>query len=561
VGKLAKDQAEVKLSYGIRGETPTSRTFALSRDGAPEGTLLKRLWAQKKLADLMIFQHENEETIVSLGKQFGMVTPFTSLLVLDTLEQYVEYEVPPPASLPEMREEYMRRIDTLEFQQRKERQDKLASVVAMWEERVKWWESQFKYPKDFKYQEPPAAPAAAAEGRGPGNAPGAPPPAAEPAMPAPAEPVPATPPAEAPARDAPRPSAGEAGGGQGGGQARGEAESKDEATEAARQPGIVIKPWDPQTPYLDQLRSAREDQVFAVYMKNRAEYGDSPAFFLDCADFFAGRKDPRLALQVLSNIGELGMDEPMLMRVMGHRLRQLGYLDLAALVFEEVLKLRPEEPQSYRDLALVLAERAQEKGLRKPGSPAAASDAQQAVAVRKDYARAIELLSEVVMRPWDDRFPQIEVTALEELNAMLPKAQAAGVKDVHVDKRLVKLMDVDVRIVMTWEADNTDMDLWVLEPSGEKAFYSHNRTTIGGLVSPDFTRGYGPEEYLVRKAMPGMYTVQTNYYGSQATRLLGAITVQVDVFTNFGRANQDHRSLTVRLKEAKETVTIGQIEF
>ena len=34
------------------------------------------------------------------------------------------------------------------------------------------------------------------------------------------------------------------------------------------------------------------------------------------------------------------------------------------------------------------------------------------------------------------------------------------------------------------------------EPSGEKAYYDHNRTTIGGLISQDFTGGYGPEDAL-----------------------------------------------------------------
>ena len=99
----------------------------------------------------MIFQKKNEKQIAALGKQFGMVTPFTSLLVLDTLEQYVQYDIAPPQSLGAMREEYMRRIDTLEHQKQKQKADKLAEVIRMWEERVKWWETQFKYRKDFKY--------------------------------------------------------------------------------------------------------------------------------------------------------------------------------------------------------------------------------------------------------------------------------------------------------------------------------------------------------------------------------------------------------------------------
>jgi uncharacterized protein YfaP (DUF2135 family) len=114
---------------------------------------------------------------------------------------------------------------------------------------------------------------------------------------------------------------------------------------------------------------------------------------------------------------------------------------------------------------------------------------------------------------------------------------------------------------MTWHADNTDIDLWVTEPSGEKAFYAHNRTTIGGLVSRDFTGGYGPEEYLLRRAMPGMYKVECEFYGSSSVKLLGAVTIQADVFTNYGRENEQHRSLTVRLKEEKDSVLFGEIEF
>ena len=90
-------------------------------------------------------------------------------------------------------------------------------------------------------------------------------------------------------------------------------------------------------------------------MKNRAQYGTSPGFFLDCSDFFREAGDAELALQVLSNIAELELEDAALLRVLGYRLLQIGQLDLAVQTFEQVLEMRPEEPQSYRDLALALA--------------------------------------------------------------------------------------------------------------------------------------------------------------------------------------------------------------
>ncbi len=339
-------------------------------------------------------------------------------------------------------------------------------------------------------------------------------------------------------------------------------------------------------PYLAELKRAKPQAVWGMYMKNRTTYGRSPSFFLDCADFFHARDDLDRALQVLSNIAELELENPAMLRVLAHRLVQRRRFDLAVLTFEQVLRIRPDEPQSYRDLALALAARAEALGssqmlsidpLDPPGPPTdpapkaprpprnvkhmtVAQTRAIHARVRDDYARAIKLLNDVVMKHWS-RFPEIEVIALMELNRLIPRAKAFGLKEIPVDPRLVKLLACDVRIVMTWDADNTDIDLHVIEPSGERAYYSHNRTTIGGLVSKDFTRGYGPEEYLVRKAMGGMYRIEAKYYGSSSAKLLGAVTLRVDIFTDFAGDDEQHRSITLRLKEAKEIVSVGKIEF
>ena len=151
VGKLTGETATVTADYGIAGGKPEKQTFKVSRSDAASGSLLQRLWAGKKLAELMIYQKQNQQEITALGKRFGLVTPYTSLLVLDRLEQYVQYDIAPPKSLPAMREEYMRLTDTLEHQKQKEKADKVDEVVRMWQERVNWWTAEYKYPKDFKY--------------------------------------------------------------------------------------------------------------------------------------------------------------------------------------------------------------------------------------------------------------------------------------------------------------------------------------------------------------------------------------------------------------------------
>jgi hypothetical protein len=202
--------------------------------------------------------------------------------------------------------------------------------------------------------------------------------------------------------------------------------------------------------------------------------------------------------------------------------------------------------KSHRDLALVLAQRMdQSKDVR-------------------DGVRAAELFYQVILGRWD-RFSEVETIVVMELNQLLMKMAKIDQKSMErvkfVDARLIKLLDLDVRITLSWDADNTDVDLHIIEPSGEEAFYGHNLTTLGGLVSRDFTQGYGPEEYVIHRAMPGIYQIRCHYYGSGQQTLMGPATVTANVITNYGRPNEHNQLLTLRLSSVNETVDIGAITF
>jgi hypothetical protein len=306
---------------------------------------------------------------------------------------------------------------------------------------------------------------------------------------------------------------------------------------------IVIRPWDPRVPYLDALRRAAPGAAYAAYLAQRKEHA-SPAFFLDCAGFFLQAGEKALGVRVLTNLAELRIDHAALLRVMAWRLGEAGELDLAVDVLERVLRLRPEEPQSRRDLALVLADRAEPRN--RP----------------EDATRAVALLWEVGRQSWE-RFPDMEMVALMELNRVLARAERRGwsqvVRAEQVDPRVRRLLDVDLRISLSWDQDLTDVDLHVFEPTGEHASYSHRQTRIGGLVSHDVTDGYGPEEYTVRRATPGAYAVKAHYYGSRQQALIGPATLTATVYTNWGRLDEKREVLTLRLDRPREMEEVGMV--
>lgn len=525
LGLLTVPEASVRIQFADGSE---SEPFVLRRDAASESRVLATAWASARINQLTPRANEFEEELLELGRTHGIVSPVTSLIVLETLDQWVRHRIEPPASLPDMRRQWRQAVKALPNEDQTDSKQELERVVKLWQQRVEWWNTDFSKAKPNArgrdVARSPAyqpAPSAAAIG---------------PAEDTAADPFAAT----DGARLEGRLPAGGGGGGWGG--------LPSEAG-GASQAAIEVKPWEPDTPYLKTLRETKPEQRYTAYLAERATWSRSPAFFLDCAEWFYREGERMLGRRILSNLAELRIEDAGLLRVLAWRLLQADDLDTATIILRRVAKLRPEEPQSFRDLALALAERGRDSG-----APA-------------DLEEALALFLKVALNPWDRHGESIALLAIEEMNALIAWIDRRNWPDggrprvPEFDKRLADNLHTDIRIVMVWDADATDMDLHVIEPGGEEAYFGHNRTARGGLVSDDITDGYGPEEYLIRSAPAGDYIIEANYYGSSQQTVVGPATVTATVFTNWGRADETRETLTVRLEKPEERIAIGTITF
>ncbi len=362
-GKLLSDQATIKLNYGFGNQITKTTTLTLKKESATATGLISRYWAQQKVAQLSIFQDKNHEQLAKIGQSFNLVTPNTSLLVLDNLQQYLTYHITPPRSRGEMYTQYQQQIKQQQEVAKKTDNQKLDHVLALWQEKVKWWEQENKYASDFKYKEPPgqkpaqqAAQLAHQRRRSssrprPGRWNNITSRAALPLRPGQAgESRQAM---QARERDGASLSLDElndataAVGGRGAnGYFGGARLKKASGEEPDTTPTIAIKPWNPDTPYLHALKDAGPDKAYAAYLDQRKTNAASPAFYLDCGDFFLQNKQKELGIRVLSDIAELELDSAPLLRVVAHRLEQVGELDLAIDLFDKVLQMRPKNPRA-----------------------------------------------------------------------------------------------------------------------------------------------------------------------------------------------------------------------
>jgi hypothetical protein len=293
--------------------------------------------------------------------------------------------------------------------------------------------------------------------------------------------------------------------------------------------------WNPDRLYLKVLASAPKEKQYDLYFELRKAQERNPSFYFDVAHFFYNQGDVKKALQIISNIADLGLENHQLYKTLTYTLRQWQDYDDAVFTAKQVVKWRAHEPQGLRDYALTL------------------EDAGKYQEAFDELIKALEVNYYGEMR---SHYEGVEDIILMDLNRMI--IEHSGLKTEKLDKKYLDKMPVDIRVIMNWNQMDVDLDLHVTEPNGEECYYSHTSTEAGGRFSKDFTRGYGPEQYLIRNAIKGKYKIKSNFFGETKLTENGPATVMVEIYTT--KAGKISRTLkTIQLGKIKENEILAEI--
>ncbi|MBO4704944.1 MAG: DUF2135 domain-containing protein [Spirochaetaceae bacterium] len=525
-GLLKKKEAVITLSFGHGNNIEKTVKVNLKLNETVTSSHVARQWASMKIDALSADYEGNKQEITELAKKFGIVTNDTSLIVLDTVQDYVRYGIVPP---DELKEEYNRLVSSNNstFKPQPTDDDKTipASVYKLFEDFRSWWNTT---PEEFKAKKQAAKNTTVTTGSALRMAEAAPPASAfvyddfedaavvyesfmaeEPAVAMDTNDI-----AAAPA------SANTANGASGNSQ-----------------PSIQLQAWSPDQEYLSILKRTPTAQMYDKYLELKKDYSSSPSFYMEVSDYFAEEELYYESIRILSNLAELKLENTDILRALANKLMEHKHYALAVPVFEKLVALKPEIPQFYRDLGMAYSLAGQKQ-------------------------KAVDTLYSVAYRKWDNRFAEVQQIALNDMNAIIAECQRNGITldTSNIDKKLIQNFDVDVRVILTWNTDDCDIDLWVTDKDGEKCYYGNRLTANGGRLSRDFTQGYGPEEFCIHTSPGGKFTIQANYYANHQQKILQPVTVQAEVYTNFGRENQKREVLTLELKDNKEVFLIGTIE-
>jgi len=555
---------EIVLLFGYGSTVVSEQSVRLN---ATEHTLssidVSRVWAQKKIAEMDIQYEVNKDDISVLSKQFGIVTRNTSLIVLENLDDYLRYDIIPPTELRQAYDAVLkqRRDHILE-----RKTDLINAAVAMAKELKTWWNTDFYYKEPEKKKEQYPTPIISEPVRREtvvtNNA-------APPRVDAVRMPPPVAVAAQESKSDdknalnevtvvgyaAQRKTmttgsvtsigAQSIVGSPGNatsllqGKVAGVTVNKSEARILETQPAIIIPEFKSDKEYMKSL-VGKPDSAYRVYLKIRPNYITTPMFYFDVANWFYQQKDSVRALTILSNIADLDLENADLYKTLAYKLKQTGNYGDEVFITQKILQWRPMDAQSYRDYALALADAGQ-------------------------YQKALDNLYKVLTQSYNsqiaDRDQGIEEIIISEINNLITK-HGNKLSTKSIDKRLIMPLPVDVRVVLNWNKNDTDIDLWLTDPTGEKGYYGNARTKIGGRISNDFTSGYGPEQFMIKKAVKGKYKIEVNYYGDRQINISGPTTVTAEIYTRYATGQQQRKVIVLPLASGnRDGNLVGEFNF
>jgi hypothetical protein len=244
---------------------------------------------------------------------------------------------------------------------------------------------------------------------------------------------------------------------------------------------------------------------------------------------------PADALVALSSLVEQSPGDGVLARDVGQSALAWDLPGAAYHLFRRVAIARPFEPQTYAAMASSLAR-------------------------MKNADLAIAYYEIALAGHWDARFgefPKIVAADYVRLLGAIDKGTLTAGAAAYARSRkpaltaLLGIEKADLVVIIGWNTDATDIDLHVVEPTGEECFYSNRVTKIGGRLTQDVTQGYGPEMYVLSQAKGGDYRVFAHYFASHQNRMSARTKVFATVFERWGSPDERVTEKTVLLAEGK----------
>jgi len=255
---------------------------------------------------------------------------------------------------------------------------------------------------------------------------------------------------------------------------------------------------------------------------------------------------------------------------LGEALEAAGRRRAAARAYGSLLDLYP----SRADLRRFAAGRLERLGA--PGLGLSEDSYRKALEQRPDHVTSHQLLAYSLLRQSraTEAFAVLEALAVaqglsslelrEDLRLFAAVLIARQPKETQRVRALLQSFGLEpaygpsVRLLLTWETDTNDVDLHLVDRSGQHAYYERPTLPDKSTLLSDVTTGYGPEELLLAPDLAGApYQVFVDYYASGP---MGYGMGKIDLVGHDGKGNVSFDTRPFVISNENAAVHLGQVD-
>lgn len=287
---------------------------------------------------------------------------------------------------------------------------------------------------------------------------------------------------------------------------------------------LKVKEQENELDYLSELSKANSaEDAYKIYESQNSQYGHLPSYHMDVYDYFKKWNNREYGLRILFNEAAIGSGSLEQLKALAYQLEAAKEYHLATNIYTQILKLYPQDFQSYRDLALSY----KNIGL-----------------IQESRAILNSLATDEGAPTKSDIFQFSGLDDILRNDALKSNNNSANTS-------------YDIRIVADWNRSNVNINLQVIDPTREVCYYENPTTKQGGQLAQNMFLGYGPEEFTLKNAKNGSYYVMVNYTNNG---LQEPTYLKLTLFKNYGKSNQTKEVQVIRLDKSVGGYIVSELK-
>ncbi|QIE60001.1 hypothetical protein G5B37_10625 [Rasiella rasia] len=285
------------------------------------------------------------------------------------------------------------------------------------------------------------------------------------------------------------------------------------------------------TDYLIDVDSKLSTKIkLEKYRSLRKRYKDKVDFYVEMALYFY-QLDAGAAREVRNDFAFVANDNVKALRILAYLHEHAREFLQAQKVYTRILEMAPNEPQSYRDLALMF----QETGA---------------------YDKSLELYLNML----GNGVPGVDFTPLHSVlsNELQRLINLYKHKiDYHrlPNDWLVTNFNIDVRMTATWSDTNVPFEFQFVNP--EKRFYNWNSDDN---ITKKALKETTTEEFVIDDAQSGNWLINVRYTGDENASNIPPY-LKYTVYKNFGTPQEQRQIKLVKLDTQIKKVTLDSFNY